>query len=247
MKKSEVSLLLATAAAYDRRTSGDADVKSWHAAIGDLDSFDDANQAVIDHYAFSTEWLKPAHVRAGVRRIRAARLANVDRALPAADPDARDYTQALREQIKAVADGRQVRLALASGGRAATGPTAEYAAARGADYARRRAALSVACPVAACAQPQGRACRVIGGGRRPVPEGYHQPRLEAARAALNADVPAPAEEPAQPPVDTAAAPAAPALPPYCGRCHAETRTRMRLAGEELHRVPCPACHPQTIS
>jgi hypothetical protein len=59
--------LLATCAAYDRRTIGEADAVAWHAVVGDL-PFAEAQQAVFAHYAESREWIMPADVRTRVRR-----------------------------------------------------------------------------------------------------------------------------------------------------------------------------------
>jgi hypothetical protein len=55
----------------DNRQVGDATVLEWHELVGDLD-YDEALEAVRLHFRDSTEYLKPAHVRAGVERIRLA-------------------------------------------------------------------------------------------------------------------------------------------------------------------------------
>lgn len=97
--------VLAVAQSFDRRTVGDFDAASWVRAIGEL-NLDDAKQAVIDHYATSTDWLMPGHVRAGVNRIRANRLDRSIDAVPDADPDDPiAYQQALREGRSRTADG----------------------------------------------------------------------------------------------------------------------------------------------
>lgn len=59
--------LLATCAAYDRRTIGKTDAVAWHAIVRDL-PFADAQQAVFDHYSESREWIMPADVRTRVKR-----------------------------------------------------------------------------------------------------------------------------------------------------------------------------------
>lgn len=59
--------LLATCAAYDRRTIGKTDAVAWHAVVKDL-PFGDAQQAVFDHYSESREFIMPADVRTRVRR-----------------------------------------------------------------------------------------------------------------------------------------------------------------------------------
>lgn len=72
MNKAEIVLLLTLAAAYDYRKTGEADVEAWHWALDDI-ALEDAKEAVVAHYRESTEWLKPAHVRQGVKALRAAR------------------------------------------------------------------------------------------------------------------------------------------------------------------------------
>jgi hypothetical protein len=106
MTPSEVATLLAKCAAYDRRTIGEADVAAWHDALHDV-SFADASAAVTEHYVRSSVWIGVAEVRAGVKRIRAGRLARVDVGPPPdVDPDdVPAYLDAYRAQRRAVADG----------------------------------------------------------------------------------------------------------------------------------------------
>jgi hypothetical protein len=59
--------LLATCAAYDRRTVGKTDAIAWHAVVKDL-PFEYAQQAVFAHYSESREFIMPADVRTRVRR-----------------------------------------------------------------------------------------------------------------------------------------------------------------------------------
>jgi hypothetical protein len=68
----DVARMLAACAMYDYREVEEVDAKAWHLIIGDLD-FDDAMEAVLRHYADSTERMKPAHVRQGVKAVRAER------------------------------------------------------------------------------------------------------------------------------------------------------------------------------
>lgn len=69
MKRSEISVLLAACAARDARTVGEADVEAWFEDLGDLD-FEDARQAVSQHYRESTDRIMPAHIRKLSRIIR---------------------------------------------------------------------------------------------------------------------------------------------------------------------------------
>lgn len=57
----------------DNRQIGDSTVLAWHELVEDLD-FDAAIEAVRLHFRESTEYLKPAHIRAGIERIRIAGL-----------------------------------------------------------------------------------------------------------------------------------------------------------------------------
>jgi len=59
--------LLATCAAYDRRTVGKSDAVAWHAVMRDL-PFEYAQEAVFAHYSESREFIMPADVRTRVKR-----------------------------------------------------------------------------------------------------------------------------------------------------------------------------------
>lgn len=62
MNIGETSQALALAQAYDNRTVGEVNVRAWHAILGDFDAAD-VMEAIRRHYAASTEWMMPAHVR----------------------------------------------------------------------------------------------------------------------------------------------------------------------------------------
>jgi hypothetical protein len=62
MNLTETAAVLAKAAAFDRRTVGEADILAWHEVLGDLPA-DDVLTAVTAHYREATDWLMPAHVR----------------------------------------------------------------------------------------------------------------------------------------------------------------------------------------
>lgn len=178
MTETDIQRILARAAAYDGRRPDPIVVEAWLAAIGDLNP-DDALNAVVEHYAHSTEWLKPAHLRTIVKRKRAERLRGADQAVPPADPDASDYTRQLRRMLAEIADGRTVARALDAAPTRPTPPTAEYTRARGPAYAHRSAALTVPCPLPGCQADTGRPCR-NPGTRADLPAGYHPSRLDAA-------------------------------------------------------------------
>jgi len=98
--------VLTLIALVDRRVVDREAVLAWHDLIGDL-SERDTLEAVRQHRRESTEYLVPAHVRAGVQRIRGARLAAAPPPLPAVDPDdVAAYQAERRRLLTQIADGR---------------------------------------------------------------------------------------------------------------------------------------------
>jgi hypothetical protein len=126
MTEDQVVDLLTAAAMFDRRTVGRADAKAWHAVVGDL-SFDDALVAVRGHYTEGSDWLMPAHVRTRVRAMRRDRLERTPLPAPGAEltDDSVRYRESLAASIRSIADGRQVRRAIAPAG--PSGPSADQA------------------------------------------------------------------------------------------------------------------------
>jgi hypothetical protein len=109
--------LLTAAAAFDQRTVGQADAMAWHAAVGDLD-FGDAQAAMIGHYRDTRDRVMPADIRKRVKAIRRDRL---DRAIVTApDPELADdpgrYRDALKAQVRQIADGFSLPRALSQDG-----------------------------------------------------------------------------------------------------------------------------------
>lgn len=100
--------LLAVAQSFDRRTVGDLDAEGWRRALHGLE-LNDCKQAVVEHFTASTDWLMPAHVRAGVGRIRRARLERRPFDwVPDADPDDPiAYQRALQSETARAADGTE--------------------------------------------------------------------------------------------------------------------------------------------
>lgn len=111
---SEVALVLATAAAFDRREVTELDATAWHAAfaaagLGDL-SKADAEAAVVAHYAVTRQWLMPSDVVSHCKRIRRERLkaAGSIYALVQADPeDAPAYHREYQRLVAEIASGRR--------------------------------------------------------------------------------------------------------------------------------------------
>lgn len=113
MNAEETGRVLAKAASYDRRKIGEAEVIAWLQALGDL-PFRDCEAAVIAHYADSTEWLLPAHIR---RRVREAQLQRMqDTEIPPPPRELLDnppaYRAALRAAAVAIRDGGDPEVAM---------------------------------------------------------------------------------------------------------------------------------------
>ncbi|MFK4760329.1 hypothetical protein ACI3KS_05275 [Microbacterium sp. ZW T5_45] len=64
----ETATLLANIQLIDNRRVEEETIIAWHVLVGDLD-FTMSLEAARLHFRDSTEYLKPAHVRAGVERI----------------------------------------------------------------------------------------------------------------------------------------------------------------------------------
>jgi hypothetical protein len=109
--------LLTVAAAFDRRTTGEADVTAWHAAIGDLE-FSDSRDAIVAHYRDSGEWIMPADVRNRVKATRRDRLEREIVGAPSAElaDEPGQYREAIRGRVREIADGYQVSKEVRSGG-----------------------------------------------------------------------------------------------------------------------------------
>ena len=72
MNKTEVAKLLTIASSIDNRNVNEVAIEGWYAVLHTL-PFEDAANAVRQHFEDSTEYLLPAHVKAGVKRIRQLR------------------------------------------------------------------------------------------------------------------------------------------------------------------------------
>jgi hypothetical protein len=112
MNAAEVGDLIARMALVDNRKPPEDDeakaamIMSWLELVGDL-NYDDAVQAVRDHYRESREWIMPSDVRRRVKTIRGERIKH---SLIAAPPheltdDPQAYREVLAENVRAAADG----------------------------------------------------------------------------------------------------------------------------------------------
>lgn len=109
MTPGDTARLLAACAMYDFRSVETADAAAWHHVIGDLD-YDDAMEAVRLHYQQSTDRMMPAHVRQGVKAIRAERARREKheaRELPS------PFEEDMNRQVRMQAGAAQVREVLA--------------------------------------------------------------------------------------------------------------------------------------
>ncbi|MGW6913744.1 zinc finger domain-containing protein [Kitasatospora sp. NPDC054939] len=180
MNRSETATLLALAAAFDRRTVGDADVRAWQTVLADID-YEQAQAAVTHHYANTRNWVMPADIREHVRRLRDQAAADLQgpglaAEVPDADPDdVPAYLDALRAQRNRAALGEPLRRRPVAELISSVGRTipAEHAA------VRRPGPLGVECP--RCQAPAGRPCHTTYQRRRMAD--VHPARLDASRAA----------------------------------------------------------------
>lgn len=114
MKQFEALLLLAKAATFDNRKElGDEAAQSWSEALGGVDPVD-AARAIVEHYTHTREFIMPSDIRAGVRRIRGAR---IDAVLTGSEPlppacladDPARYQAWRKAFLGALGDGRPLR------------------------------------------------------------------------------------------------------------------------------------------
>jgi hypothetical protein len=72
----EAAALLGIAAAFDNRKPDADAAKAWSVALDGF-RFEDCRDVIVAHYRGSSDWLMPSHIIAGVKRIRAKRIADV--------------------------------------------------------------------------------------------------------------------------------------------------------------------------
>lgn len=79
MNLTETARLLSKAALIDARTVDQPTVAAWQEVLADVE-YRLALEALTLHRRESTEWVTPAHIIAGVRKVKAARSAQARRA-----------------------------------------------------------------------------------------------------------------------------------------------------------------------
>lgn len=100
MNLSGASRVLAAAAAFDKRTVGEADAVAWADALHHLEPAD-CIRAVGDHYARTNEYLMPHHIRVRVREIIRERQdkAAAERGLPTGPPASVETRAEVRARV----------------------------------------------------------------------------------------------------------------------------------------------------
>ena len=111
MRQSEALVLLAKAATFDNRKNLDDDTAlSWAQALDGIRLID-AMDAVVEHYSHTREFIMPADIRAGARKMRQARIDAVLQGSEPAPPaelvdDVTAYNEWRRRFNRALGDGR---------------------------------------------------------------------------------------------------------------------------------------------
>ena len=103
MTPAQAAALLTIAASFDNRKPDADQAKAWATALDGL-GFDDCRQVVVEHYRKSREWLMPADVFAGVRRIRYERIERFGYITPPPGLDFAEeqaYIKHIRERVAA--------------------------------------------------------------------------------------------------------------------------------------------------
>ena len=111
MTKTEIAQLLTLAASYDNRKLGPEHVEAWALLLADLD-YEDAVEALKNHYRTSDKWMMPAHVVQGVKALEAdrerrrSRIPAIAPTKPAQDPA---LVKAAVDRLFASRDNQRVR------------------------------------------------------------------------------------------------------------------------------------------
>ena len=68
----ETGTILAFVSLIDNRQVSDEAIMAWHELLKDLE-FEDARQAVTNHFKDSNEYLRPVHIIQGAKRVKMER------------------------------------------------------------------------------------------------------------------------------------------------------------------------------
>lgn len=104
MTPKDAAKLLTIASAFDNRKIAAEAAVAWAAALDGLRPVDVA-AAIREHYAESTDFLMPAHLRRLVRRVRSKRIEAAAALMPAFPADPAEFIAARREWERLAGDG----------------------------------------------------------------------------------------------------------------------------------------------
>lgn len=109
MTPAEAQVLLTMASSVDNRKideTGDT-AKAWAAMLEDI-RFEDARDALKEHFMTSTEYLMPVMIRTAVKRMRAKRIEAHPPLTPPPGLDVAETNQWLKEARRRIGDGEQI-------------------------------------------------------------------------------------------------------------------------------------------
>ena len=104
MKPAEAQVLLSMASAFDNRKPDEYTARAWAAALDGL-RLEDCQEALIEHYKTSTDYLMPVMIRTAVKRIRSKRIAEAGDLTPPPGLDVDETREWLREARRRIGDG----------------------------------------------------------------------------------------------------------------------------------------------
>lgn len=203
MTPGDAARLLAAAAAFDNRDTGEAAARAWAAALRDMPCDPDAFAAVAQFYGQPDpagtpprrRWIEPHHIATIRQQIRDRRIGDATIAYDGRDDETgSEFVRRRRAQLAAIGDGRAepVPVAQLTGGPAPSVaarlgnigqlPDAHEGAAAvraAAGMTPRHPALAAACPV--CGAPAGQPCHTRGARQTPMRQ-PHPGRIDTATA-----------------------------------------------------------------
>ena len=108
MKPTEAAALLTIAASFDNRKPDADQAKAWAMALDGL-GFEDCRDVVVEHYRKSRDWLMPADVFNGVRRLRYERIERFGYITPPPELDFAEEQAHIKHIRERVAAGELTR------------------------------------------------------------------------------------------------------------------------------------------
>lgn len=109
MNREQVIDLLTIASAYDNRKPDETAVYAWHeAATRERWTWEEAREAVHDHYARSSEWLMPGHVTQRIKSRRQLQPPVSELQLEAAPPASEATRRRVMELVRRLSARKSV-------------------------------------------------------------------------------------------------------------------------------------------